>query len=163
MIKLEITAIDATDLHIQLRALLGGSALATTLAVTGEGGAGAPLAEPAKRGRPPKAEPVSQATDQSENQDSTLESGTQSLSTTGQTATSAASPSDAPLTYNDHVKPAILKVSAHPEDRGGGRSGVERLVKQFGGETEHGVNAKFIPVANWPDLLAAVDALLEAA
>lgn len=110
-----------------------------------------------------KVEPVSQGTAQSESPDSTLASGEPSPSTTGQTATSDASRSDAPLTYDADIKPAILRVNGHPEDQGGGRAGVEKLVKQFGGETPEGTNAKYIPEDQWPALLAAVDAVLGAA
>lgn len=124
----------------------------------------APLAEAPKATRK-KAEPVSQGTAQSENQASTPASGEPLPSTTGPTATSDASHSDEPhvLTYDADIKPAILRVSGHPEDQGGGRAGVEKLVKQFGGETPEGTNAKYIPEDQWPALLAAVDVVLGAA
>ena len=58
---------------------------------------------------------------------------------------------DVTITYDDHIKPAVLKVSAKH-----GRPGVEKLLADF-----KVANAKEVPEAQWPELLAAVDALLK--
>lgn len=155
MIKLEIEATDADHLRQQLAALLSTGVYTIQTDVIAQT-VTLPLAEPAKRGTKPKDD-APKATPLSESPASTQASGAQPPSTTGPTATSDASPSEpaGPVAYDTHIKPAVLKVSGHPVDQGGGREGVLKLMEQFGV-----ANAKEIPEDRWPELLAAVDTIL---
>lgn len=53
-------------------------------------------------------------------------------------------------TYDDHIKPSVLKVSAKH-----GRPGVEKLLSQFGV-----ANAREVPEEKWPEFMAEIEKLL---
>ena len=55
------------------------------------------------------------------------------------------------LTYEGDIKPAVLRVSVKH-----GRPGVEKLLADF-----KAGNAREVPESEWPNLLAAIDKLLE--
>lgn len=150
MIKLEITADTPADLRKQLAELLGGNSQ-TAIANIPENEYGkrvdAPLAEPAKRGRPKKEEPAADTSKATE-------------PTTSETVGSADADQpdgDQPITYDTHIKPAILKVSAHPVEQGGGREGVLALL------AKHNVDhASKLSAEQYPAVLAEITELLGA-
>ena len=132
-ITLTINAADPADLHAQLSAMLGST---PTAAVTTAPKVTPPKADPKPVEAKVEAPPVEEAKAEPEAEI---------------TADPEPSSDPAALTYDDHIKPAVLKVSAKH-----GRPGVEKLLADF-----KVANAREVPEAQWPELLAAVEALLK--
>lgn len=150
-LELTITATDGVDLRNQLQALLGVTDIPAAPVSTNPQSS-SPKAS-AQRAAP-KAETQASAPSP---EPSATSPTTQSEATTTEADGGAdtASPSDdageaAALDYERDIKPAVLKVSAK-----GGRPAVEKLLSQF-----DAANAKEIPTARWPELLAEIDKIL---
>ena len=146
MINLSITADTPADLRKQLAELLGG-VVPTQATITAATAQPNEYVEAEKRkGRPPKTS--GSAVDTRPDESEKTEAGP---------ADAAPEASDGPeeLTYDTHIKPAILKVSAHPPEQGGGREGVLSLL------AKHNVDhASKLSVEQYPAVLADISALL---
>lgn len=149
-ISLTINASDANDLRRQLSELLGSAAVAAVVD---------PQPSPPKataQRAAPKAE--TPASDPSPEPSATSQTNQSEATTTeADGGAGSASPSDdedagdAPTyTYEDHIKPSVLKVSAKH-----GRPGVEKLLTQFGV-----ANAREVPEEKWPEFMAEIEKLL---
>lgn len=167
MIELKIIANDPHDLRAQLAALLGTTS--PTAVLNEHKGSGttvildanltAPLAEPAKRGRPAKSATAAEAPAPQATAASSA-SGGGTATEAGSAATGAGTGqtgSDEPqgeIAYDTHIKPAILDVSANH----GGREAVLKLLSDF--NVDHA--SKLTP-EQWPALLEKVAELRAAA
>ena len=139
MINLTITADNAADLHSQLRALLSGTVPTQATVVAQLNEPDAPKATRAtKKETPPAA-------DTKTDEQPKTEAGP---------APAEAEASEGEITYDTHVKPAILDVSANY----GGREAVLKLLSDF--NVDHA--SKLTP-DQWPALLEKVAEMKAAA
>ena len=148
MINLTITADNAADLHSQLRALLSGTVPTQELS--------APLADAPKATRK-KAELEQGATAVAESASRLSAADTKTdeqPKTEAGPAPAEAEASEGEITYDTHVKPAILDVSANY----GGREAVLTLLSDF--NVDHA--SKLTP-DQWPALLEKVAKMKAAA
>lgn len=151
-IELKIVALDAADLKKQLADLLSGGSV-TIVAGVGSAGEGATAsgavstAPKAAKAKPEKPEIV-----EAKVEDVAVAEEAPAAEVVEETnvAEIEAAVEAGTLTYEGDIKPAVLKVSAKH-----GRPGVEKLLADF-----EAANAKEIPEAKWPELLAAIDKLL---
>lgn len=151
-----IRANSPDDLHKQLRELLGATAVTYTVgaggAASGNAGPGGaatttkPKPDPKPKDEAPKVEEV--VADATVVEEKPAEELTFPTGTGLMTETEYADPSGFYLTV---VKPSVLKVSAKH-----GRPGVEKLLADF-----NAPNAKEVPQERYPELLAAIDKMLE--
>ena len=135
-IELKITATDAADLRAKLSAFLGMAPVVSTIAAVTD--------EPAKRGpgRPPKAEtPVTEPVVTKEYVARVEEQQVEiNKAVEAEVTTDGA---DEAITYDGHLKPAVLKVSAKH-----GRAGVEKLLASF--DVDH---TSKVPESRWAEFL----------
>lgn len=138
-IELKIVADSAEDLRNQLAGLLGPSSIPQN---------SAPLesAQPAARKAKTQATAPSPAPS-----DTSPKTQSEAPTTEADGGAEPASPSDdAALDYAEHIKPAVLKVSAKH-----GRDGVLKLLAKY-----EAANAQMVPAERWRELLADVDEML---
>ena len=159
MIELKITADTPADLRKQLAEILGAPSVplassASRLQAHMPNDEANSEPEKARRGRPPKAEAQSVDVATLNVESNQTEAGVvDAEATASEIAEAAVAADDSAITYDTHIKPAILKVSANY----GGRDAVLKLLSAF--NVDH---ASKLTEDQWPALLAKV-AELEAA
>lgn len=163
-ISLTINATDANDLRRQLADLLGSAAVIPTIAGTfvasgvgapgGAGGATSATKPKVVAGTDtePKVEETKAAAEvvRPKVETKTEETVAEPEVEVEETQADAGEPTEVVYTYDDHIKPSVLKVSAKH-----GRPGVEKLLSQFGV-----ANAREVPEEKWPEFMAEIEKLL---
>lgn len=161
-ISLTINATDANDLRRQLADLLGSAAVIPTIAGTfvasgvgapgGAGGATSATKPKVVAGTDtePKVEETKAAAEVVRPKVETKTEETVAEPEAEDTQADADEQTEVVYTYDDHIKPSVLKVSAKH-----GRPGVEKLLSQFGV-----ANAREVPEEKWPEFMAEIEKLL---
>lgn len=149
-ISVTINAVDVADLRRQLASLLGDGSATIVY-----GGAPDPQPSPpkasAQRAAPKAATPPSDPSPEPSDTSPTIQSEATTIEADGGADTASPSEGDPrTLSYDDDIKPAVLKVSAKH-----GRPGVEKLLAKFGAG-----NAREVPEDRWPEFMAEIEALL---